>query len=304
MLARRAAILCARFHGAGRWWRALICMMLGGVIALGQAPTDLWWLALAGLAVAMALTDTSVTARRGFGVMWWIGAGYFAVALRWIVAPFLVDPAQTGWMAPFAIVLMAAGAGLFWGAAGWLSVRFGRAQWPGLVLALTLTEAVRALVLTGFPWALVGHIWIETPLVQAAASVGPHGLTLLALAVAWALSRVVFGRWRLTMVPLAAVALAVALVLPLATLSDMAPPLLTAFAANRVGDDLQGLVQGVIASLASVAAIAAPLVLTGVFEHFVDGDGLYFPGAPFIVAALLTLVTVPLILRLKPSDAE
>ena len=83
----------------------------------------------------------------------------------------------------------------------------------------------------------------------------------------------------------------------------MAPPLLTAFAANRVGDDKQGLVQGVIASLASVAAVAAPLLLTGVFERFVNDEGIYFPGAPFLVAALLTIAIMPLILRLSPRRA-
>lgn len=96
------------------------------------------------------------------------------------------------------------------------------------------------------------------------------------------------------------VAWAVVVVLPIAALSDMAPPLLTAFAANRVGDDKQGLVQGVIASLASVAAVAAPLVLTGIFEWFVNDEGVYFPGAPFIIAALLTIGIVPLLLRLRP----
>ncbi|QUJ78047.1 MFS transporter [Sulfitobacter albidus] len=92
----------------------------------------------------------------------------------------------------------------------------------------------------------------------------------------------------------------VAVVLPIATLADMAPPLMTAFAANRVGEDVQGLVQGVIASLASVAAVLAPLALTGVFEAFVDGEGIYLPGAPFLVGAVLVLAIVPLVWRLKP----
>ncbi len=94
---------------------------------------------------------------------------------------------------------------------------------------------------------------------------------------------------------------AVAIVMPIAALSDMAPPLLTAFAANRVADNKQGLVQGVIASLASVAAVLAPLVLTGAFERFVNNTGLYFPGAPFIIAAILTIAIIPLMLRLKPQ---
>ena len=94
---------------------------------------------------------------------------------------------------------------------------------------------------------------------------------------------------------------AVVVFLPIAAISDMAPPLMTAFAANRVGEDQQGLVQGVIASLSSVAAVAAPLLMTGVFERSVQGDAFYLPGAPFLVAALLVVAIVPLILRLKDS---
>ncbi|MEM6460377.1 MAG: TCR/Tet family MFS transporter [Pseudomonadota bacterium] len=94
---------------------------------------------------------------------------------------------------------------------------------------------------------------------------------------------------------------AVVVFLPVAALSDMAPPLMTAFAANRVGDDQQGLVQGVIASLSSVAAVLAPLVMTGIFERFVNAEGIYLPGAPYFLAGLLILAIVPLILRLSPK---
>ncbi len=96
--------------------------------------------------------------------------------------------------------------------------------------------------------------------------------------------------------------LAVAIFLPVAALSDMAPPLMTAFAANRVGEDQQGLVQGVIASLSAVAAVAAPLALTGVFEHFVSGDSIYLPGAPFLLGALMVAAILPLILRLRSQE--
>ncbi|PXW66174.1 DHA1 family tetracycline resistance protein-like MFS transporter [Loktanella sp. PT4BL] len=94
---------------------------------------------------------------------------------------------------------------------------------------------------------------------------------------------------------------AVFLFLPIAALSDMAPPLITAFAANRVDEDQQGLVQGVIASLSSVAAVTAPLFLTGVFERSVNDEGLYLPGAPFLLAAVCVIAIVPLIFRLDPK---
>ena len=92
---------------------------------------------------------------------------------------------------------------------------------------------------------------------------------------------------------------AVVVFLPIAALSDMAPPLMTAVAANRVGEDQQGLVQGVIASLSSVAAVAGPLAMTAVFEGFVDADGLYLPGAPFLLGAVLILVLAPMLWRLR-----
>lgn len=94
----------------------------------------------------------------------------------------------------------------------------------------------------------------------------------------------------------------VAIVLPIAALSDMAPPLMTAFAANRVGEDQQGLVQGVIASLSSVSAVAAPLALTGLFEWSVTNDRIYLPGAPFLIVAVLVIAIAPLMWRLKDSD--
>ncbi|SHG84537.1 MFS transporter, DHA1 family, tetracycline resistance protein [Cognatiyoonia sediminum] len=96
----------------------------------------------------------------------------------------------------------------------------------------------------------------------------------------------------------------VAIFLPIAALSDMAPPLLTAFAANRVGEDLQGLVQGVIASLSSVAAVLGPLVLTIAFERSVNAEGSYFPGAVFLVAAMLIAAIVPLVWRLRAVERE
>ncbi|SLN50822.1 MFS transporter [Pseudooctadecabacter jejudonensis] len=86
----------------------------------------------------------------------------------------------------------------------------------------------------------------------------------------------------------------------LAALSDLTPPMVTAMASNTVDEDRQGLVQGVIASLSSIAAFLAPLAVTGIFERFVDDAGLYLPGAPFLISALMILLIAPLIWRLRP----
>jgi DHA1 family tetracycline resistance protein-like MFS transporter len=88
-------------------------------------------------------------------------------------------------------------------------------------------------------------------------------------------------------------------VLIFAALSDLSPPIMTAFAANAVDEDRQGLVQGVIASLASIAAFLAPLVMTGIFEVFVDDTGPYLPGAPFLIGGVLIVLMLPLVARLR-----
>ncbi len=89
------------------------------------------------------------------------------------------------------------------------------------------------------------------------------------------------------------------IILLFAALSDLSPPMMTAMASNMVEEDKQGLVQGVIASLSSIAAFLAPLAATGVFEAFVDDSGIYLPGAPFLLAAVLVLAMVPLIFKLR-----
>lgn len=91
---------------------------------------------------------------------------------------------------------------------------------------------------------------------------------------------------------------AVAILLPLSALTDLVPPTLTAMAANSVEEDQQGMVQGVIAALASLAAVMAPLVFTPVFGVFVGGGApIHWPGAPFALAALIVAVILPIAWR-------
>ena len=148
---------------------------LGVLVACGQAPLGAWYLALPALAVLCWLIGRSAAP---VWLAWFAGAGYFGAALNWIVQPFMVDAARDGWMAPFALVLMAFGMALFWALAGWVS-RYARSAALGFAVALAATDLLRGYVLTGFPWALIGHIWIETPVAQLAAYVGPSGLSLL-----------------------------------------------------------------------------------------------------------------------------
>lgn len=178
-------------------------------MALGQAPWGLWFLTFAVLVALFWQVIKPIRFWPAFRQGWMLGLGYFAVALHWIIEPFLVDVARHGWMAPFALVFMAGGLALFWGLAFALArviTPLGPAR-AALVLTLTGAEAARSFVLTGFPWALIGHVWIDTGIAQTAAFIGAHGLTLLTLVAAsctaWAAQR---RNWALAGLPVAALA--------------------------------------------------------------------------------------------------
>ncbi|MES2814738.1 MAG: apolipoprotein N-acyltransferase [Pseudomonadota bacterium] len=163
--------------------RAALAFGLGAVAALGQAPLGFWWATLAGLAGLVWLLDRVRDRRGAFLTGLWAGTGYFALALNWIVEPFLIDIARHGWMAPFALALLSAGLALFWAPAALMS-RLARRPALAFVVAFVALEWLRGVVFTGFPWAMLGHVWIGTPLDQLAALGGPSLLSLLTLTAA------------------------------------------------------------------------------------------------------------------------
>ena len=194
----------------------VLCAAAGAGAALGQAPWGLWPVGLLGYALGIWAIAGSATPRAGFVRAWVFGAAHFATALHWIVEPFLVDVAATGWMAPFGLIFLAGGLALFWGAAGALALWLGAgSRLMPLCVALTLAvaEALRGIVLTGFPWAQPGHILIASPGLPAAAVFGPLGLTLVVLLGAGALN---LARWRLAGPGLWVSALAIGALMPAA----------------------------------------------------------------------------------------
>ncbi|WP_188789269.1 apolipoprotein N-acyltransferase [Salipiger pallidus] len=179
-------------------------------MAMGQAPWDMAWLALAGLIAAFLVFSTVRTPLSAVGAGWGVGLGYFGIALAWVVEPFQVDAAATAWMAPFALFLLAAGLALFWSIAFWGAVHAPlRRRLFALAVTWAAAELARAYVFTGFPWAMVGYLWAPTDVIQWVSVVGPHGLTLLTLALA-ALFATAFGAGRRSLLPGAVAAVALA----------------------------------------------------------------------------------------------
>ncbi|MEM8656212.1 MAG: apolipoprotein N-acyltransferase [Pseudomonadota bacterium] len=165
------------------WGQIAVALGAGGLGALAHAPFNVTPAILAPLITGFVCLSLSRTTGRALILGWALGFGYFISTMTWITAPFQVDAANTAWMAPFALVLLGIGMGLFWATA------LAFARWAGgqpwvLMLAWTGAELLRAYLFTGFPWASPSQALVNGLAGQGLAWLGPHGLMLALTGVA------------------------------------------------------------------------------------------------------------------------
>ena len=140
---RRTPRPLSRLRGGRPPLRSLLPdLALGLIAALGLAPLGIW----AATPLAMAALIWRLSPLPAAAVFWHVlaaGFGWFALSLSWITEPFLVDIARHGWMAPFALILMAFGGALFWAVPAGAAARLARgpaAQATAIAAALVLSD--------------------------------------------------------------------------------------------------------------------------------------------------------------------
>lgn len=95
----------------------------------------------------------------------------------------------------------------------------------------------------------------------------------------------------------------VALILtPLAALAGVITPALQALMSRRVPDDAQGELQGALTSASAIASIFAYASYPWIFSIFVNAKEAYFPGAPFILSAVLIATGLLVFSRIKLTN--
>ena len=76
-------------------------------------------------------------------------------------------------------------------------------------------------------------------------------------------------------------------------LAGIAGPSLQSLISGNIPANEQGELQGALTSLISVTSIIGPLLMTGLFSYFTSSASpVYFPGAPFMMGAVLTGISV------------
>ena len=88
--------------------------------------------------------------------------------------------------------------------------------------------------------------------------------------------------------------------LPMLCLGGVGQPAIQSLLSRQVGEDQQGRLQGVLASLASLASIIGPVVIAQVY--FASRG--WFPGLVWTAGAALGLMCLPIFLARRPEEPE
>ncbi|MFN7325479.1 MAG: TCR/Tet family MFS transporter [Chitinophagales bacterium] len=82
------------------------------------------------------------------------------------------------------------------------------------------------------------------------------------------------------------------------SLGGLAMPALQGMISNQVPANEQGEMQGALTSLVSITSIIGPLLMTNLFAWFTGPfTAIQFPGAPFLMAAILTVISLVLVMQ-------
>ncbi len=216
----------------GPWTGAALAFGAGIAAALAHPPFGAW-VGIFGFALFQFSLDRTPPRHRlraAFFRGWAAGAGYLLVGTWWVSEAFFVDAAAHGWQAPFAVIFMAAGIGLFWGGAGLVYRLFapiGAVRVLLFAATLSAFEWLRGHILTGFPWDLPGEAWrAGSAPSQGASLIGAYGMTFVTVAIGAAPVVLADRRPKASAVTLASAALTLALLwgYGAARLAGGAPP--------------------------------------------------------------------------------
>jgi apolipoprotein N-acyltransferase len=196
----------------------LIVLVAGAVSATAFAPLNWWVAGLICVAILLRLTHEAPTLRQALLRGWLFGLGHFTVGNNWIQHAFDYQDKMPPALGYLAVLLLALYLAIYPAIAMGLAWRFGRMsktllRKPDLPFVLvagaawTVTEYLRSVMFTGYPWNPLGVIWLPLPgVAQLAAWTGTYALSGLTVTAAGTLYLATRREFR----PVAGAALAVA----------------------------------------------------------------------------------------------
>lgn len=167
-------------------------LLAGGFCSLAFAPFHFFIAAPISLSVFYFLLEEKDKKKDIFWLGFSYGFGYFLSGIYWIAISLLVDAASFGWLIPFALTLipstLAAYVALFALSYKFIIRKFSLNQTYQKIILFSVCwlffEILRSLLFTGFPWNLLGYIWMfDVSFAQAAKVFGIYGLSVFAVLI-------------------------------------------------------------------------------------------------------------------------
>jgi len=173
--------------------KKFIAVCAGAFATLAFAPINFPLVLFISFPVFYFLLEKTDQKKEVFWLGFAFGFGHFLAGIYWIAISLLVDAAQFGWLIPLALTIipgiLATYIGLFALGYKFLSKKFVIEKSCAKIILFALCwfciEVVRANLFSGFPWNLLGYVWLfDVNFAQLASVFGVYGLSILAVLTA------------------------------------------------------------------------------------------------------------------------
>jgi len=161
-------------------------LIAGALSSLGFPPFYAVPLFVLSLIFTLFLCDRVKTYRHAALIGYLYGFGFFTAGFYWVANALLVDALTFGWLYPIALLGLGAFFGLFFilPFIVWHTLNQSKpwAKVIGFTCTFVLMEYLRSLLLTGFPWNMLGTMFaFSDVLIQTASLIGCYGLSFALL---------------------------------------------------------------------------------------------------------------------------
>ena len=167
----------------------LIAFGAGSMLTLAFAPFNFFIFCPISISFIFLILDKENNLKQVFYRSFFFCFGFFVFGIYWICNSLLIDIAKYGWLIPFAITLIPALMALYFATLSYIykllikrfSISFAYKKIILFSIFWLIFEVVRSNLFTGFPWNLLGYVWLfNINFAQASSVFGIYGMSFFA----------------------------------------------------------------------------------------------------------------------------
>ena len=167
----------------------LISFGVGSSLMLAFAPFNFFIFCPISLSLIYLIIDKEDNLKQVFYRSFLFCFGFFVFGIYWICNSLLIDIGKYGWLIPFAITLIPALMALYFATLSYIykllikrfSISFTYKKIILFSVFWLIFEVVRSNLFTGFPWNLLGYVWLfNINFAQASSVFGIYGMSFFA----------------------------------------------------------------------------------------------------------------------------